>query len=110
MKRLLRLFAFAILTSRLHAADDRVMVNGVEGYTNTPMLPGGKWHVHDPTRPQPPVVTPGPFSTGAAPPSDAIMLFNGKDLSNWVDTNGQPAPWQITGGAMVAKKCDIHTK
>ena len=26
------------------------------GYTDTPMLPGGKWHVHDPDRPQPKVV------------------------------------------------------
>ena len=29
------------------------------GYTDTPMLPGGKWHVHDPDRPQPKVVTLG---------------------------------------------------
>jgi hypothetical protein len=51
------------------------------GFTDTPMLPGQKWHVHDPARPYPPVVTPG--ATPGAPPSDAIVLFDGKDLSKW---------------------------
>src|ERR1700735_425273 len=50
------------------------------GYTDTPTLPSGKWHVHDPNRPVPPVVTPGAtFSDGAPPPSDAIVLFDGHD-------------------------------
>ena len=35
------------------------IVWAAEGYTDTPMQPNGKWHVHDPARPQPPVVTPG---------------------------------------------------
>src|SRR3954447_19191319 len=51
------------------------------GFTDTPILPGLKWHVHDPDRPHPPVVTPG--ATPCAPPSDAIVLFDGKDLSKW---------------------------
>ena len=29
------------------------------GYDDTPHLPGGKWRVHDGTRPQPTVVAPG---------------------------------------------------
>src|SRR5436305_14403089 len=52
-----------------------------QGFTDTPILPGLKWHVHDPDRPHPPVVTPG--ASPYAPPSDAIVLFNGKDLSKW---------------------------
>src|SRR5215831_10696803 len=28
-----------------------------QGFTDTPILPGLKWHVHDPARPHPPVVT-----------------------------------------------------
>src|SRR5215212_1427061 len=37
------------------------------------------WHVHDRERPQPPVVTPGTFSTPeqpGLPPSDAVVLFD----------------------------------
>jgi hypothetical protein len=52
-----------------------------DGFTDTPMLPGLPWHVHDPARPHPPVVTPG--ATPGAPPSDAIVLFDGRDLSKW---------------------------
>ena len=52
-----------------------------EGYTDTPMIPGQSWRVHDANRPVPPVVAPGK-ETGA-PPSDAIVLFAGKDLSEW---------------------------
>ena len=74
------------------------------GYTDTPMLPGGKWHVHDPDRPQPKVVTPGTFSTqqtAGKPPSDAIVLFDGKDLSQWRDAGGNPSGWVVKDGVMI---------
>jgi len=65
------------------------------GYTDTPMLPGLPWHVHDPNRPHPPIVTPTPTPGGA--PSDAIVLFNGHDLSHWHSRNGTEAPaWKLT--------------
>lgn len=51
------------------------------GFTDTPMLPFLPWHVHDPGRPHPPVVTPGKASGGA--PSDAIVLFDGTELGKW---------------------------
>jgi hypothetical protein len=51
------------------------------GFTDTPILPGLPYHVHDPARPHPPVVSPAPQPGGA--PSDAIVLFDGKDLSKW---------------------------
>lgn len=67
------------------------------GYTDTPFLPGGKWRVHDDARPRPPVVTPG-AEAGQAP-SDAIVLFDGKDLSQWVmDKDNAPAGWIVKDG------------
>src|SRR5262245_36605564 len=54
----------------------------VRGYNDTPQLPGQKWRVHDLARPRPVAVTPAPY-IHLAPPSDAIALFDGKDLSHW---------------------------
>jgi hypothetical protein len=52
------------------------------GYSDTPILPGQKWKVHDIDRPRPRTVKPGEHLGDA--PSDAVVLFNGKDLSHWV--------------------------
>src|SRR5215213_8109122 len=93
------------------AASDAGEKPKIEGYTDTPMLPGGKWHVHDPNRPQPPVVTPGAtFSQGAPAPSDAVVLFDGKDLSKWVGERGAEAEWKIADGYMEATKGRIRTR
>jgi hypothetical protein len=63
------------------------------------------WAVHDRNRPQPELVTPGTFSTQAQPgkpPSDAVILFDGADLSKWEADEGQgvPTKWVIKNGAM----------
>jgi hypothetical protein len=50
--------------------------------------------------PQPPVVSPG--VPGAAP-SDAIVLFDGKDLSAWLGKDGGPAQWAVENGEMLCK-------
>ena len=87
-----------------------ITINGVTGYQDTPLEPGLNWHVHDPARPQPPVVTSGTFSENATPPSDAIVLFDGKDLSHWRDQKtGGPATWTIEDGALVCGKGFIET-
>jgi hypothetical protein len=71
------------------------------GYTDTPMIPGTKWHVHDKDRPRPPVITPGAtFSHLAPAPSDAIVLFDGKDLSKWEKSGGGAAAWKVENGYM----------
>ncbi len=73
----------------------------IDGFRDTPMLPGTKWHLHDPDRPQPPVVSPGAtFSQGAPAPSVAEVLFDGKDLSRCQTARGQNAPWLIKDGYM----------
>jgi hypothetical protein len=74
------------------------------GFSDTPRLPDSKWRVHDSERPLPRVVTPGALVTQgptALPPSDAIVLFDGKDLSHWKGEGGKPAGWKVEDGAMV---------
>jgi hypothetical protein len=63
-----------------------------------------KWAIHDETRPMPPVVNPGPAGPSAPVPSDAIVLFGGKDLSGWTHAKGEPARWQVRDGYMEVVK------
>jgi len=55
----------------------------------------GRWLIHDMNRPTPPVITPGAEGECGAVPSDAIVLFDGKDLSQWTDTKGNPSKWIV---------------
>jgi hypothetical protein len=91
------------------------------GYEDTPFLPDGKWRVHDKARPNPKVITPGTFSTQdqpGQPPSDAVVLFDGSGLLQWVGTKkdpnvaGDPEPrWKVENGCLeVTKTGDIRTK
>jgi len=58
-----------------------------------------KWLVSDSTRPQPTVVKPG--AQPGAPPSDAIVLFDGKDLSKWQKQGKDaPAEWKVENDYM----------
>lgn len=89
--------AGAILLAQQHEKRD--------GYKDTPMIPGQQWHVHDSDRPYPKDVTPG--ATCVAPPSDAVVLFDGKDLSQWQQRGrgagrGKllPARWKVIDGYM----------
>jgi hypothetical protein len=73
------------------------------------------WAVHDGNRPQPKIVAPGTFSLPdqpGRPPSDAIILFDGTDLSKWESSKGAPAKWLVTNGVMqvVAGTGEIRTK
>jgi hypothetical protein len=71
-----------------------------------------KWAIHDLGRPLPAVVDPGPAGQSVAAPTDAVVLFDGKDLSSWEDVKGEPAKWKVEGGYMevVAKTGSIRTK
>jgi len=85
------------------------------GYDDTPVIPGTTWKVHDGKRPQPRIVTPGTASTQekpGRPPSDAVVLFDGTDLSKWVGGDGGPAKWKVEKGYMevVPKAGGIQTK
>jgi len=84
---------------------------GGDPIQNTPQF-AKKWKVHDPDRPLPPVIDPGPAGSLVPAPSDAVVLFNGKDLTKWEDGKGQPARWKVENGYMqvVKKTGSIRTK
>src|SRR4030095_3913229 len=44
---------------------------------------------------EPPIINPGPVG---GPPSDAIVLFSGTDLSAWTNERGGEAKWLVTDG------------
>jgi hypothetical protein len=84
--RFIAYLAFAVaLAAQQPAADQPKPAGDSEnGYTDTPQIPGQKWKVHDAARPRPHKVQPGLPLLNERPPSDAIVLFDGKDLSHWV--------------------------
>jgi hypothetical protein len=75
-----------------------------------------EWPPNDRSRPLPPVITPGTSSTeekAGAPPSDAIILFNGHDLSNWESVEGGgPVKWRVGEGyfEVSPRTGDIQTR
>jgi len=82
--------------------------SGIVGYKDTPILPWCGFHVHDPDRPAPPVVTPGILGIDEKPgtaPSNAVKLFNGTDLSKW-----EPSDWKIENGELIAVSGNLTTK
>ncbi|HZS70658.1 MAG TPA: DUF1080 domain-containing protein [Candidatus Acidoferrum sp.] len=97
---LLALAAFAVFAATAPEAG---------GQVDTP------WKIHDMNRPVPPVVTPGTASTQEKPgraPSDAVVLFDGKDLSKWEHKDGSAAKWKVEKGyaQIVPKTGYIYTK
>lgn len=88
------------ISLQLHAESDvEVMFKDIE------ILEASKgylWGVHDYDRPQPAVVTPG--AECGDRPNDAIVLFDGKDLSQWLSADGKDANWKVEDGYMEAFK------
>lgn len=121
MKKAILTFTAVAATFAVHAAEKK------NPHADNPFLPDG-YRVHDSSRPLPPVVTPG--KTAAMAPSDAYVLFDGTDLTEWVGTvstnkkkrynpKGE-ALWKVQDGYMeingtgslISKKqfgdCQIH--
>jgi hypothetical protein len=74
-----------------------------------------KWKIHDPDRPLPAAIDSGTASTQDSPghpPSDAIVLFDGKDLSKWAHKDGSAAKWKVENGyfEVVPKTGYIYTR
>lgn len=64
--------------------------------------------------PLPKVVTPSSETSNGniIAPSDAIILFGGKDLSEWIGNDGAAPKWTVQNGSFAVKKGagDISTK
>ena len=74
-----------------------------------------KWKIHDLDRPLPAIVDPGTASnqdSPGRPPSDAVVLFDGKDLSKWAHKDGSPAKWKVESGYLetVPKTGYLYTR
>lgn len=92
----LRIFAFTVTgvlsVAAYHLAREALADEGPNWSKGLPRQHHSKWLVLDDDRPKPPDVTPAAQPGG--PPSDAVVLFDGKDLSRW---NGQ---WKVENGYM----------
>lgn len=69
--------------------------------------PDPHWFPHDRDRPLPPIVTPATPSTpekAGTAPSDAVVLFDGQDLTQWCAMDGSPSKWIVRDGYMECVK------
>lgn len=87
--RLLTGWVLCLIASAVFQAQNRPMDSNPES-----------WKIHDVDRPQPRAVDPGESSPKqpVPPPSDAVVLFDGKDLSKWIGVDGAPARWKVEKG------------
>jgi len=83
-----------------HAKDG----SGVRGYSDTPIQPWSGFHVHDADRPAPKRVDPGPFVASPPAPADSVVLFNGKDLSQFGSND-----WHVVDGCIEAVSGTLAT-
>jgi hypothetical protein len=105
--------ALVLCISSLVHAQKYVLVeaqdgSGIVGYKDTPIQPWSGFHVHDPDRPAPPIVTPaapGSQDQAGTAPSDAIVLFDGTNLDAW-----RPNEWKIEDGHLIATRGPMETK
>jgi hypothetical protein len=68
--------------------------------------------MHDMSRPHPPIVTVPGQQLPLPPPSDAIVLFDGRNLSHWRSADSGAAQWTVRDGYFesVAGSGSIHTR
>lgn len=93
----MRLFRFSILAA-LIAATASSAQQPTQTQNNKP-----KPEETEIWKPVPPVVTPGTVNTTA--PSDAIILFNGKNTDEWVKVKDKtPITWAVKKGIMTVVK------
>lgn len=86
-----------------------LLSSSIQAFAQTPRKEGDS-KLTEVWSPVPKVIAAG--KTDALPPSDAIVLFDGKDASGWVNKDGKPATWNVAGNILTVKPFagDIHTK
>jgi hypothetical protein len=90
-----------ILAASLSAQPIALPQSALRQEAATPAVP--KHQDTEVYEPVPPVVTPGTDNT--APPSDAIVLFDGKNLDEWVSNRDKsPAKWIVANGILTVNK------
>jgi hypothetical protein len=105
------ILAASFLPSQLMASPRSERVHGVAAAMQATNPPGAKPEDTEVWEPVPKVVTPG--ATCGAPPSDAIVLFDGKNLDEWVSNRDKtPAKWTVSNGVLTVSKGEgnIETK
>ncbi len=116
------LLALAVATASGLAADEKPAAAPAAaapekpaaiGYSDTPVIPGTQWKVHDIDRPRPAAVTPG--EKLGMPPADAVIIFDGKSsealFTKEKKTNKElPCPWPIEKGELLVTGGDCWTK
>ena len=89
-----------------------------DGYTDTPLIPGTQWHVHDSTRPQPPRADASKLKCNEAlAPAGAVVLVGGAGSADEWEPDAvpnaklkTPVTWEIKDGVMTARSNYIRTK
>jgi hypothetical protein len=108
MKPTLLLLALASLSYAADPQPGEAPKPSPTGYSDTPVIPGSKWKVHDIDRPRPEPVAPAANLGGA--PADAVVLFSGKDGSAFRSKDGPDCKWAIENGEFLVKGGDHWTK
>ncbi len=106
MKKIFLSAILLVLNIQFMSAQDDPTGYGITP-KQTPLLPDAPYVVHDGNRPQPNKATPGDIGKATCsvpPPSDATVLFDGKDLSKWRDGEGdhsRPVDWIVQDNVFI---------
>ncbi|MEO6000789.1 MAG: hypothetical protein ABIN89_28330 [Chitinophagaceae bacterium] len=94
---------FFLITTSLLWSSFLFMFNRAHAQSSGDEMKPGMTEFYEPV---PAVVTPGKpaASSFIIAPSDAIVLFDGKDLSKWKGKDGGAAKWDVNNGAFTVKK------
>jgi hypothetical protein len=86
---------YGVLAPSVTRAQENMKPSDTESYTPVPVVSGG-------------------MAVSTPPPSDAVLLFDGKDLSKWVSVQdrSKAAQWTVADGLMTVNKKakNIETK